>query len=669
MYINMLANVVFQCIQININMDHKSTIVDAAAVEKPLESGSIEPQGVSSSASDSVDQPTDAVEEETRVITLDTIIRKGLIEQMPMTAKDINSIVALSMKKEREKQAADRIRLAALKSKQIDSDDNTDSSDYDSSNENDFETKVDPVKSPAAKNDVLPEKKVVIQKEPLSVIQRVPKDVRSQLCLADDLKNTQEDTEDFELKSGDLHYSESNPSDYSESENRLSSSQSSSKKRQAISRKRDLSPSAIRLVTPNQADESIKKQRIDPRASCTDSKRNAILLQCSSGFVGSTKPVSPKLSLVEDLSSKLFNPLLHIDPNESSDHSGDRSIDIESMLQVQHSMEEDKPPSNVSRPVEHQAQQDVQFAIKLERESPVEDMLEIHHIEEFRPATTQSTSGKSGRGGRKPKASFKRSTYSESTITPQKSTGNKRSKKTKLDTPAESILIQPESILPMIESVLADDTPTTSGTAKKRQTQKRDKRLSVRSNPVYAELSESSSDHLDAAALLRKSKPVVISANQTAAPATSATPKMHWKTQLKMQRQHNESISLIDKSSPSEREKFEVTKQANEAASGQLKESEVNNDQAHKHTMEDGTIINKIIEPPHNQKRIPKLKYGSFNFTERRGGMSKGPKMVLKYKKKYKKKPIKLQAQRLAAVEHSIIDEEGNLEPAALAVR
>lgn len=587
-------------------------------------------KSVAASSSDSLQKPSDAdvdEEEETRVITLDTIIRKGLVEQMPMTAKDINSIVAISMQKEREKQAADRLRLAALKPRNTDydEDDDTDSSDYDSSNDNECESNL------ASTVQYAGNMALEITKEPPSVIQRAPKDTKS--YLADDLKSTQDDVEDFELKSGDLHYSESNPSDYSESENRLSSSQSSLKKRLTLSRKRDLSP----IVEPSSAnknnEESIKKQRVDLSTSCTDSKRNAILLQCSSGFGSSANESSPKLSLVDEVSQKSLSPNLNLDTNESSEHSRDRSLDIESMLLVQHSMEDDTT-------VHDGLTTDSEFkpiAVKIERESPAENMLEIHHVEDYLPDVRLTQQNKIGRGGRKSKSQFNRSTYSEQN-TPTKSTPTKRTKKTKT-TPkvVSTILVQPESISPISKSA-----PSSSGAPRQRHSQKRDKRQTVRSNPVYAELSESSCDNLDIVAA-SKSATVTAPTDPLILPTSSTTPKMHWKTQLKMQRKKSDPLKL-DK--PSSSNLSVKPKQTSKPALNSVDEPLIDNNdklkapeiETNHEPLEEVTVVNKIIEPPHHQKRIPKLKYGSFNFTERRGVLSKGPKMVLKYKKKYKKK-------------------------------
>lgn len=579
-----------------------------------------------SSEADAIDKE----EEETRVITLDTIIRKGLVEQMPMTAKDINSIVALSMQKEREKQAADRLRIAALHSRHADYDeeDETDSSDYDSSNENEFESSL-----PATNKPLVVNKELEITKEPPSVIQKAPKESRS--ILTDDLKGTQDDPEDFELKSGDLHYSESNPSDYSESENRLSSIQSSLKKRLNFSRKRELSPIVERMIAKEPDEATAKKQRIDLSNSCTDSKRNAILLQCSSGFGSSGKVASPQLSLVDNESLKsLSPPHLHPDTNESSEHSGDRHIDIASMLEVQHSMDEDTTLNEING-TEPEGKP---IVVKLERESPVENMLEIHHVEDYLPDDHIISQTKNGRGGRKLKSTFNRSTYSEPKP-PTKTTANKRIKKTKT---TQNI----DSIRPIIETAKTATSPSSSvGTLKQRQSQKRDKRQTVRSNPVYAELSESSCDNMDAG--VSKPKTLATATTSTTPLTTPSTPKVHWKTQLKMQRKKSEPSKL---DMPTSKVVAVDKEPSTKTVAIPVEEDPLKDDNepeiVEKHKEKEVPVVNKIIEPPHHQKRIPKLKYGSFNFTERRGGLSKGPKMVLKYKKKYKKK-TKLQRQSL----------------------
>lgn len=590
-----------------------------------------EPSGSTSKADTQSDRAISesdvGAEEETRVITLDTIIRKGLVEQMPMTAKDINSIVAISMQKEREKQAADRIRLAALNPRHPDYDeeDDSDSSDYDSSNDNELDSSVAPT-NPSSDPRVLE-----ITKEPTSVIQKAPKDTRS--FLADDLKSTHDDAEDFELKSGDLHYSESNPSDYSESEIRLSSSQSSLKKRLTLSRKRDLSPIAEPSKAKEANEETAKKQRLELSTSCTDSKRNAILLQCSSGFVSGPRLASPKLSLVDNdnVSPKSRSPDMNLDTNESSEHSRDRSIDIASMLQVQHSMDDDTTTENDE--INRTDADRKPIVIKLERESPAENMLEIHHVEDYESDIQTRPQTKNGRGGRKSKPNSNQSTYSEQkTLT--KSAATKRVKKTKatIANPDQS-----DAILPTIEST--QKIPST-GAQKQRQSQTRDKRQTVRSNPVYAELSESSCDNMDNVSSKAKLQTTTISTlpDPLSIPTTPSTPKMHWKTQLKLQRKGSDPM----KSDQSSGNIIVNQKQTKKSAMTPVEDPQPTEIQARpddaEEEMEDVPVVNKIIEPPHHQKRIPKLKFGSFNFTERRGGISKGPKMVLKYKKKYKKK-------------------------------
>lgn len=63
-----------------------------------------------SPASTSSNKHDEDDDNETRIVTLDTIIRRGLLEKMPMTAKDIDNIIPNAIQKEREKQAADKKR-------------------------------------------------------------------------------------------------------------------------------------------------------------------------------------------------------------------------------------------------------------------------------------------------------------------------------------------------------------------------------------------------------------------------------------------------------------------------------------------------------------------------------------------------------------------------------
>lgn len=207
----------------------------------------------------------------------------------------------------------------------------------------------------------------------------------------------------------------------------------------------------------------------------------------------------------------------------------------------------------------------------------------------------------------------------------------------------------------------------------------RDKRLSG-NRPKYAESSESSSDNQDSTNTTPK--PSTSAENTTPAvnPYTSNTEikpmksgKLHWKTQLKVQRMLREGIKLpleiINQSLPAiqQQHKLQLQQKQQQQRLNQsaplpdldisLVKQEPNEYHSLDFSMEnvevtpditigeereqndamdhDGAEVDESVE---GKKRIPKLKFDSFNFSDRRDKFSNKPRMVLKYKKKYKKK-------------------------------
>lgn len=682
---------------------HPSTSSSSKTTDKP----EMPPTGGSS------ETPTppggEKPEEETRVITLDTIIRKGLVEQMPMTAKDVVNIVSKSMQKERERQAADRARLAQQQrqqqAQQVSSklsntaatatttatafaagssriagtleDDSTDEGDSNEDDDDDIDDHDDD--GDDADDDGIQSAVAIVEspiKQPtISVIQRAPPQQSSIVCnqmqLADDLRassgtqsQSEDQLEDFELGSGDLHYSESNPSDYSDVEHQqqnraqpttivgvdtdpIAAAGRANVRPRSVRRKRNtLIPVSVSQPTHAKLVAS----------SCTDSKRNAILMQCSAAA-----------GMVQQHQHQHSTQSKKVEKNDI-DHSEEYASTIASATEI--------------------------TSIKLERLTPVDNVnMSTDNIVSPTPALvspevntkTKPKSCSVARGGLK---------------------ANARTKK---------------NCVPDANNSALDANNSASSSSAKR----RDKRqAAVKVTSVYAELSDEpqSEQPIVAVASTAYKKPrtakvakrtLVASAAESVATTEVLPPqRIHWKTQLKLQRQlqyENE----VKMQSPATSATVETTTEttlsttvaaepvdadaaaadadavdgmttstppsytdcgddvassapgspaSSSATAGSISAS------ASGSTVADAIAagINKIIEPPHNQKRIPKLKYGSFNFTERRSCLAKGPKMVLKYKKKYKRKAAKgvailpataTQAEREAAAAASDGDE------------
>lgn len=712
-----------------------------------------------------------AEEEETRVITLDTIIRKGLVEQMPMTAKDVVNIVSKSMQKERERQAADRLRLAAsapptsgsgasaavpttssaaaanqqrvvgqaAASAGDSSSDNSDSSDdeYDSHNDDDDdadEDVVDAAAVTAADNaeQLLPVQQSTIKQPPtISVIQRAPPPpsqqqqqqppVCNEMQLADDLRasnavpsiaGSSDDQleEECDLRSGDLHYSESNTSDNSDAEHRRLSRSSTEQHQPAadetprMSSRRRRTPlvtataAVTRQKTPARttttARSSADLSLVHGGRSCTDSKRNAILMQCSAAAsaVLATKPrrsqTPPPPQEEEDEAAEAVANTTTNDPEVVD-------MNLESMLQVQHSMDDvdmvdaghhnTTGSSNTERG--DQTPSGSPIMIKVERMTPpIEDLLVVHHVQtsltaENEPAPSAEVPVKKRRARGAGKAT-RQAVPKAATVKKPQTTRKKKS-----TPPTEVALLTPMPTIQAVYSV-ADAPDTAAGSAAvavataaaaeaAAAAKHREKRQSAaKSTPVYAELSDNSNEPPSDG--IRKPQRPKATAKPSSGSDATTPQRIHWKTQLKLQRQQTENAAAAAAAEAAAAAAVATTV-ADEEQSVRSPERAPEEDVAvvaahtasvadevtvapideplpeggdHVVDDDDGSgsapeslastvhsnIINKIIEPPHNQKRIPKLKYGSFNFTERRGMLAKGPKMVLKYKKKYKLK-------------------------------
>lgn len=182
---------------------------------------------------------------------------------------------------------------------------------------------------------------------------------------------------------------------------------------------------------------------------------------------------------------------------------------------------------------------------------------------------------------------------------------------------------------------------------------RRNKRLSS-TQPTYVEWSESSSDHNDTNVAAE-----VSTTNNAVNYIKSAKP--HWKSQLRMKRGEKygntlppnpiaTTSNIVDESTISQIDIVpteQILLQRKPPDLNTLDAAPVSNT-----TGADNSVVNtettanpvdvsvkSLDDTLARQKRVPKLKYGSFNFNERRDKFSNKPKMVLKYKKKYKRKP------------------------------
>lgn len=110
--------------------DKSGSVEQEETAAKPIESTEPKPEASTSEAKSSSDR------NETRLISLDTIIRKGLNEQMPMTAKDIDNIVPNAIKQQQDASLKQSEKLASEQEFALVYES---SDDYDSANDDKFE--------------------------------------------------------------------------------------------------------------------------------------------------------------------------------------------------------------------------------------------------------------------------------------------------------------------------------------------------------------------------------------------------------------------------------------------------------------------------------------------------------------------------------------------------
>lgn len=696
------------------------------AGEPPSPATSPPPQAAGNAAAAS------EADEETRVITLDTIIRKGLTERMPMTAKDVENIVSKSMQKERERQAADRLRLAANKNQQphenasgtssakvafgnvnraaatespTDSDkSDTESSDTDtyySNNDDDADdndaagaAKPSPIKMPTT---------FVSQRTSTKVNAKHPaQPVCNEMQLAEDLRASNAQTvslasssdelphceEDSDLRSGDLHYSESNTSDYSDVEHhqhrnfnrhlRHSQPQGGGDDAPIAGRRKRNVVEAATATAAGPATATRKRSFVavaggDDEStagrSCTDSKRNAILLQCSAAASAKMQRRSPanvadaESAVAESAAADAEPSVEGAEPavEDAEPVVGDADpafanqdpepgdlLNVESMLQVQHRMDDyneytdgnntdidDETSLNDRYYADDNHSSNITFessmVIKLERYTPDDEILESQQTE---PILASVQPGKKSCGGSRGGGDV---FVNKASVTNAKKTSTKdKSTAVAVETKGPTI----QAVYSVHPSAIAGAATTSAETIPARNRRE----STFKSQPLYTEISDNELQPTDDTPKSKKRSSKAATAVKPAptVAGSAPTPKVHWKTKLKLQRQQKAmadgASDALEAAGAVDAARALNTTEALDTAN--KKPSNEGMAQAVDDAVSSATSphINKIIEPPHHQKRIPKLKYDSFNFNERRTDLSKDKQMVTKYKKKYTRK-------------------------------
>lgn len=276
---------------------------------------------------------------------------------------------------------------------------------------------------------------------------------------------------------------------------------------------------------------------------------------------------------------------------------------------------------------------------------PIDDMLEVHHVEEYIP--------EGRRRGRKPKT--ERSTYSEMTLSePYVLNNDRQFSKTSsgpsisvkkiedlLEIPTRKPTLQdfsyPELTVSTTNKSASNNNSRLNPLAHRTMNKRgRGNRLSA-AQPLYTELSESSNDAADSSERgPLKSRKSQWKQQKNAKDAMKVHWTDQWKANLNSAKKQNvtdengdgKSIAIQETTSNDSITPKEInpTLPINSSASSSPK-TEV----AHKEFDES---VKEILEM--KQKRVPKLKYSSYDFKVRRDPNK--PKMVLKFKKKYYKK-------------------------------
>lgn len=290
--------------------------------------------------------------------------------------------------------------------------------------------------------------------------------------------------------------------------------------------------------------------------------------------------------------------------------------------------------------------------------APIDDMLEVHHVEEYIPEIYDAHDGR--RRGRKPKT--ERSTYSEMVLSEPYVLNSDRSFNKPNNGPSISVkkiedLLEIPTRKPTLQDFsypeLTVSTTNKSANSNVRlnplATQVAHRAISKRvrgnrlsgSQPTYAELSESSNDAPDNS---ERSQSKGRKSHWKQQKKVKDTKQPHWTEQWKAN-----LISAKSQTAPDENGdgKKNVVQESTSIGAATPKEinptipinptgsSTPKTEVAHKEFDES---VKEILQM--RQKRVPKLKYSSYDFKVRRDPNK--PKMVLKFKKKYYKRKTKV---------------------------
>lgn len=283
--------------------------------------------------------------------------------------------------------------------------------------------------------------------------------------------------------------------------------------------------------------------------------------------------------------------------------------------------------------------------------APIDDMLEVHHVEEYIPEIYDGLDGR--RRGRKPKV--ERSTYSEMKMTisePYVLSEDKQFTNNASNGPSISVkkiedLLEIPTRMPTLQDFSYPELTVTNKAASTNNsrlnplaTQVAHRAISRRvrgnrlsgSQPTYAELSESSNDAPDSS---ERSATKARKNNWKQQRKVKDATKPHWTEQWKAN-----LINAKNRIGPDDNGDGKKTVTL-EATSNVPSSNEISptlpiatgpkTEVAHKEFDES---VKEILQM--RQKRVPKLKYSSYDFKVRRDPNK--PKMVLKFKKKYYKK-------------------------------
>lgn len=354
--------------------------------------------------------------------------------------------------------------------------------------------------------------------------------------------------------------------------------------------------------------------------------------------------------------------------------------------------------------------------------APIDDMLEVHHIEEYKEYEAADARHRRGRKQQKQATDnvYSRTMYTDydgssgagiMTIIPSTSTAGSLQGRhrpivetVKVEVHSSETQEQPIVNVP-VTSTTSGDTGATTGAAvnvvgkiRARRTSQlteitkdptmptqneRYKRVTATTKPTYYEWSENSNDNVDNGAApmsptqkARKPHWRTLQKQRVA----NRQKGIHWKTQQRLINQERMKASFDDSGVPAIVEEAQPATENDSVGVMMVTGESVSKSRKFQSKLDDITLlsetrrdadklpatdaaaaaaavpVNVMAEAPATgdelttkRKRIPKLKFGSYNFNERRDGSK--PKMVLKYKKKYKKKPKKVQPHELVTTQ------------------